>query len=104
VLKRFLEYEWPGNIRELQNALEQICILCKSDTITIDDLPIGFAHGVKTQTSTGAARTTTPREILRALAQSGWNKTLAARLLGISRRTLYRRIQEHQISKDKLHH
>jgi len=95
VLKQFMAYSWPGNIRELKNTLEHICILCKDSSITVDDLPADFANLSRPETSFGAADAAdTSQTILSALEEAKWNKTLAAHLLGISRRTLYRKIKE----------
>jgi transcriptional regulator of acetoin/glycerol metabolism len=75
--------------------LEHICILCKDSSITVDDLPADFANLSRPETSFGAADAAdTPQTILSALEEAKWNKTLAAHLLGISRRTLYRKIKE----------
>jgi transcriptional regulator of acetoin/glycerol metabolism len=101
VLKRFMAYPWPGNIRELKNTLEHICILCKGSTITLDDLPTDLSGGVGgTETSFGVRGELTPQAILSALEEAEWNRTRAARLLGISRRTLYRKLEEYDLMED----
>ena len=104
VLKQFMECPWPGNIRELQNTLEHICILCKDSTITVDDLPADFTDLAGPETSFGNGDADTPRAILLALEEAKWNKTRAAHLLGISRRTLYRKLEEHNMMESiKIH-
>jgi len=90
----FMEYSWPGNIRELEHTLEHAFILCRQNTITVDHLP-----GHIRDSSVDKARNHRNGErdeegdILNALEKTGWNKAKAARLLGFDRKTLYRKIQ-----------
>lgn len=100
VLDTFMNYPWPGNVRELEHAIEHAFILSRSETITVDDLSSeikGYAErkqpAVEKRVAAGA------QEILKALEKTGWNKAKAARLLGISRRTIYRKIQEYNITE-----
>jgi predicted ATPase/GAF domain-containing protein/tRNA A-37 threonylcarbamoyl transferase component Bud32 len=109
VMRILMAYHWPGNVRELRNTLEHICILCKNTTIVKDDLPSDFpgqdlAYNQSFQTLSNGddplAFETQPDDkeaLLEALEQAQWNKTRAAEVLGISRRTLYRRLKEYQI-------
>ena len=98
VMKVFMSSRWPGNVRQLQNVLEHSIILCRGSTITIEDLPDDF----RIRQDTGAEG---PEErvaydsllIAKTLEKTGWNKARAARLLGISRRTLYRKLKEYNI-------
>jgi len=104
VLKQFMECPWPGNIRELKNTLEHICILCKDSTITVDDLPTDFTDLAGPETPFGIGDADTPQAILLALEEAKWNKTHAAHLLGISRRTLYHKLEEHNMMENiKVH-
>ncbi|HKD68883.1 MAG TPA: sigma-54 dependent transcriptional regulator [Candidatus Binataceae bacterium] len=94
-------YQWPGNIRELQNAISRAVILCRNDRITRGDLPAKVAGG-EGQTVTiddAVNRRLTmdqlEREYARAvLASVGGNKSEAATVLGIDRKTLYRKLGE----------
>jgi DNA-binding NtrC family response regulator len=94
-------YQWPGNIRELQNAISRAVILCRNDRITRADLPAKVAGG-ETQSVTvedAVNRRLTidqlEREYARAiLASVGGNKSEAAAVLGIDRKTLYRKLGE----------
>jgi len=88
----FMKYDWPGNIRELEHALEHAAILCRGDTITVDHLPAELkTYGVKQDQDDYR------RMILHVLEKARWNKTEAARRLGISRQSLYRKIREFKI-------
>ncbi len=107
VLRILMAYHWPGNVRELRNTLEHICILCKNITIVEDDLPSDFpgydlAYDPSFQAFSDGKQpsetlTVDKQTLLKALDQAEWNKTRAAEILGISRRTLYRRLKEYQI-------
>lgn len=102
VLKIFMDYPWPGNIRELEHTLEHAFILCHQSVITLNDLPPHFRNFTETKAPFPKVRRDDhPQAILQALEKTGWNKSKAARLLGISRRTIYRKIEEHKIAKDR---
>ena len=101
VLKAFLKYPWRGNVRELEHTMEHAFVLCNRNIITFDNLPSDFG------TALAAVRHDTPatpeedlQEILAALAETDWNKAKAARMLGIDRVTLYRKIKRYHITQD----
>ncbi len=99
----FMDYIWSGNIRELEHTLEHAFVLCRQNTITVDHLPPEFKSFIETKTSSlKNRRGNEPQTIIQALEKTGWNKARAARLLGIDRKTLYRKIEEHKILKDKI--
>jgi two-component system response regulator HydG len=91
----FMEYSWPGNIRELEHTLEHAFILCRQNTIILDHLPghIRDSSVVKARTHRDGGRDEAS-DIFNALEKTGWNKAKAARLLGFDRKTLYRKIQK----------
>ena len=95
VYRIFMNYEWPGNIRELENAIEHSFVVCNKTVITTEDLPNELRE-IKTTPSVDA-RSSEYNTILQALEKTHWNKTNAANLLGISRRTIYNKIKEHDI-------
>jgi two-component system NtrC family response regulator len=94
-------HHWPGNIRELQNAIERAFALSTADTVTLADLPAtvtGSAAAAEPTSHDGAVPTLADAEraaIARALAESQGNKNHAARLLGIDRQRLYRKIEKY---------
>ena len=100
-LKIFMIYPWPGNVRELQHAIEHAFVLCNSVVITLEDLPVEIREYSLQETPAPADRPKISAlqapDILQALVQTGWNKAKAARLLGISRPTLYQLIHLHNL-------
>ncbi len=98
VEQRFMDYPWPGNVRELEHSLEHSFILCQQPIITLDHLPpeIKMFHVEKSE-SPGSGNIDDPKIIIQALEKAAWNKTKAASLLGISRRSIYRKIKEFNI-------
>jgi two-component system response regulator HydG len=100
-LKIFMIYPWPGNVRELQHAIEHAFVLCNSPTITVEHLPAEIKDYSPPEAPAPAERpkisSLQPPDILQALVKTGWNKAKAARLLGISRPTLYQLIHLHNL-------
>ncbi|HIJ88756.1 MAG TPA: sigma 54-interacting transcriptional regulator [Desulfuromonadales bacterium] len=99
VMEVFRAHDWPGNIRELEHVIERAIILCTSNIIAVNDLPDSVLHDsrhVTTATATvtypSSETTRQPLTIAEALVKAGGNKTRAAKLLGISRWTLYRKL------------
>lgn len=89
-------YWWPGNVRELKNVIEQCTILYPEALITPDMLPIKLDATTAIKTKEGAMAAEAAR-IRQALVQCNWNKTQAARLLGMHVSSLRRRIARHDI-------
>lgn len=100
VLDTFMHYPWPGNIRELEHSIEHAFVLCHAKSITIDHIPSEIKE-FSDAGPIGKGRSTQGSgvKILRALEKAAWNKAKAARLLGISRQTLYRKIKKFNIVK-----
>jgi DNA-binding NtrC family response regulator len=94
VLDLFMDFDWPGNIRELEHVLEHAFVLCRDPFISKDHLPPEFkmsASSPPPDLPSGHQRDE-ERAITEALMKTDGNKAKAARLLNISRRTLYRKI------------
>jgi transcriptional regulator with PAS, ATPase and Fis domain len=94
-------YPWPGNVRELENTLEYAVTLCAGQTIQIEDLPpellTEMSKSRATHTATGPAVADgdpDKKMVVEALSANRWNRSLAAKALGISRSTLWRRMHE----------
>lgn len=98
VTNLFMNYNWPGNVRQLQNVLEHAFIRCHSGAIELQHLPPEVQHpsGQPAVIKTGDER----QNIYAVLDQTDWNKAKAARLLGIDRKTLYRKMERWNISPE----
>ena len=97
-------YDWPGNVRELSNVLERAMSAIEGDTIHLCDLPFYLQRSRKNapnsnQTSIKAVQARAEKEAIRyALEESNYNKARAAKLLGIHRTLLYKKMAKHQIA------
>jgi PAS domain S-box-containing protein len=100
VLEKFMNYDWPGNVRELEHAIERAFVLCRDQTIQMEHIPAEIRDYSPIVKSNADKRTgDDPESIRNALERTDWNISKAARLLGISRWTLYRRFQKYKISR-----
>ena len=110
-LGALLAYPFPGNVRELRNAIERATILCDGGLITVEHLPMGVQAPSATRKSSLTASAPVPAAgmnlvaierdmILRALAEAQNNRSKAARILGITRSQLYTRMQRHSLVTD----
>jgi len=97
-LERLLDYPWPGNVRELENVVERAVVLSRSDTLSEDDLPENLAEARTKVAHTLEFPIGTPlaeienRVIRETLRHTKGDKSVAAQLLGISTRTIYRKL------------
>ena len=103
--ERLLAYVWPGNVRELENCIERAIALTRHETIGLDDLPEkirGFqrSHVLVAgddPSELAPLEEVERRYVLRVMEAVGGSKTLAARVLGIGRKTLYRKLEQYKI-------
>jgi DNA-binding NtrC family response regulator len=96
------EYEFPGNVRELANAIERAVIVAPGQRVEASDLPASLRDAVKVQRTRGRPQTLAQLEaeyVIEILSVTKGNKTEAARILGISRKNLYERIA--RVRKDE---
>jgi transcriptional regulator with GAF, ATPase, and Fis domain len=103
-LRVILDYEWPGNIRELQNTIEHAVVLAKGSRIETSDLPaVLHSHPDSSPRVNLPLMVATERSLIeRALEESNWDKKKAARRLGIGRTTLYSKLKKYRIAKPTL--
>jgi len=107
-VEALLKHDWPGNIRELRNVIERAIILETTDKIGLSSIIIESAEGGDTfQSASDSTKDFSlekaERELIaRALQETGWQKTRAAALLGITRATLYAKVKQYNIEKAPL--
>ena len=96
-------YSWPGNIRELRNCIESMVVLSRSTLLDVQDIPYHIRNQQELRppipaSSNGSTIKETEKQLIHdALNKTGNNKTSAAKLLGISRRTMHRKLKEYGI-------
>ena len=107
-----MAYRWPGNVRELRNTIEKMVVFCRSDRLTARDVPAGIkAEAREGGAGVGPTRglSVAPESsladaektmIYAAIKQQGGNRTKAAEALGISRRTLHRKLRQYESEED----
>jgi PAS domain S-box-containing protein len=100
-MQALLAYDWPGNVRELKSAIESAVLRCQGPVIQVQDLSPEVTGSTPSLISP-AHPSDEKQRILDALKQAGGNRAAAARLLGVSRRTFYRRLESLGISPDEI--
>ena len=109
VMELLMRHPWPGNVRELRTAIERAVVLCRGDKITPRDLPPSVRDGAEAPSSAAGPQRLPGRGdltvkeaekqlMIRALKETGGNRTVAARKLGMSRRTLHRKLHLYHIA------
>ncbi len=107
-LQAMQNYQWPGNVRELENVIERGAILARGEFISVSMLPFKPTA----ESTVGATESDEPSpfnlrdaerlQVIRALRQTEWNKSQAALLLGVTRKTIDRKIKEYDLTPDSL--
>ncbi len=99
-MQQMVKYSWPGNIRELRNAIEHAFVTAEGDCLTVLDLPLEIRTAASHASNAVSKEPLTPEQqaerdrILEALRQTQGSKTKAAKLLGYSRVTLWKKLQK----------
>ncbi|NKB23553.1 MAG: response regulator [Kiritimatiellae bacterium] len=101
-----MAYTWPGNIRELRNAIERMVVLTRSDRLSVPDVPSTIKEGADYRVGPKNMPEMSLEEaekdlIINALKKYNGNRTKAAEQLGISRRTLHRKLNEYSLKEEK---
>jgi len=105
VMKIFTAHPWPGNVRELEHAIEHGFVLCPGEIIDMAHIPseiIRFNRPGDDGTGTSGIKTEAEekKELISILEKTDWNKAKAARLMGVSRPTLYRKLEKYGLEQD----
>ncbi len=106
VVKILQNYNWPGNIRELRNCIENMVVLTRGDQITIAEIPDKILTSIQNNSTSGTPDYEPPASefnikdterslIIKAIKENNGNRTKAAEALGFSRRTLYRKLEKY---------
>ncbi|MEW5908654.1 MAG: sigma-54 dependent transcriptional regulator [Thermodesulfobacteriota bacterium] len=108
-MSQLIRYDWPGNVRELMNAVERGVVLSRSDYLDVEDLPLMTLSWPQGETIEAAHGSSDPLEIampldqleqaaiLKTLEATGGNKSEASRRLGITRKTLLKKLKQYQM-------
>lgn len=96
VMQTFMSYPWPGNVRELEHVIEHAFVVCQNATILPEHLP---AYLYKPNAKATPTNDSDAHFILSILTQTDWNIAKAARMLNMSRPTLYKKIRENNLNK-----
>jgi two-component system response regulator HydG len=107
---RLLGYQWPGNVRELQNAIERAVAVTRFTELAVDDLPERIRDYRRSHVLVAGddpselvpMEEVERRYIARVMEAVAGNKTLAARVLGFDRKTLYNKLERHAAKKPRL--
>jgi DNA-binding NtrC family response regulator len=102
-----MNYSWPGNVRQLESAIERAILLCEGDEISVEDLPLEIRQESSPSSSfnfklppEGISFEELEQSLItQAMEQTGWNITRAAKLLGLSFRTLQYRLEKFDMKK-----
>ncbi|MGB5437019.1 MAG: sigma-54 dependent transcriptional regulator [Maribacter sp.] len=95
----FETYNWPGNIRELQNVIRRAVLLTEKGEITVDSLPVEICNPANTNEVHGSISKSDfeKDQIMKALKRTNYNKSKAAKILQVTRKTLYNRISQYNL-------
>lgn len=96
-LEVLLNYSWPGNMRQLHHVLRYACAVCKGQVIGVQDLPPMLGVNAATPVIEAVSGSPERQALIDALVRHRWKPVLAAQELGISRATLYRKVNQHGI-------
>jgi Nif-specific regulatory protein len=96
-------HDWPGNVRELENQVYRLALFTSGDTVTLDDARNDpeFAKRITPLASPGTDSGVSRAALERALDSAGGDRTEAARILGISRATLFRKLRQHNVGSKR---
>ena len=107
LLPHFSHYHWPGNVRQLQNVIERMVVLCAGDEITVADLPAflrnssGVAPAALTIPEGMTLDAIEKEALVQVMRKSNWNQTHAAEKLGVTRKVLMTRMAKYGIEKPR---
>ena len=100
-MRRLISYDWPGNVRELENAIERAVALGSGPILHVGDLPSSLQYPTSERAPDKdeilPLEELERRAILRTLRETSGDKLAAARMLGIGKTTLYRKLKQYHV-------
>jgi len=105
-LAALARYDWPGNVRELENQVYRLALFASGDTLTLRDAKndVEFYDKVTVPGTRGVETSVTRTEVEQALSRAKGNRVEAARLLGISRATMFRKLKLFELDEKPARH
>jgi DNA-binding NtrC family response regulator len=110
-MARLKSYPWPGNIRELRNAVERAMLMADGNELTLEHFPLGgglaatkLGEGVALPAAGIDLEQLERSLVIQALERSGWNQTRAAALLGLNRDQIRYRVEKFKLEKSAAEH
>lgn len=101
VIDKLTKYNWPGNLKELENVLFQAVFLSNSNTITCENINLEFNKNIQNcDESKLSLEEVEKRHILNVLKKNNWNKNRAVKVLGISKPTLYSKVEKYKLKNN----
>ncbi|WP_036380362.1 sigma-54 dependent transcriptional regulator [Muricauda sp. MAR_2010_75] len=98
VKQLFQKYTWPGNLREMKNMIKRAVLFTEGDTVMVQSVPDVVVNGTGESSASNFSKSEYEKErILNALKQTNFNKTKAAKLLEMTRKTLYNKISQYEL-------
>ena len=101
-LRVLIQYEFPGNVRQLENIIEHAFVMCQSEIININHLPPEFYHfqrsSIKTSLEQTPLQQAERQTILQSLEKHNWNKSETAKEIGVHRTTLWRKMKKYGLN------
>jgi transcriptional regulator of acetoin/glycerol metabolism len=98
VMEKFLQYDWPGNVRELKNVVTYAAAMCSGGRIDAADLPVHFLESSRAPDGGNIREDMERALILKVLQSTKYNRSRAAEILNVSRKTLYTKMARYGLN------
>ncbi len=98
VMEKFLQYDWPGNVRELKNVVTYAAAMCSGNRINAEDLPVHFLESSRARDGGNIREDMERALILKVLQSTKYNRSRAAEILTMSRKTLYSKMAKYGLN------
>jgi transcriptional regulator with PAS, ATPase and Fis domain len=99
VLDKLMEYTWPGNVRELENSIERAMVVSKKKILSLEDFVLNHADEKLQYNIEQSIENVEKTHILSVLEKNNWNISASAKVLGIDRVTVYKKLEKYGIKR-----